>query len=154
MQTVGTSPLLTGMHWSYSLSLPSNIYDHEAAQALFREVTIGVFLFNDIISLKKEVVDGDVDSAIPILVMNEGITAQAAVDKCVKMTEDSWKKLLAAEQRLKVIAKTEHMKHDIEVLVGSCKDIVVGHMDYTLRASRYMSDATFEGKENSFRVVL
>ncbi|KAI8933044.1 hypothetical protein NX059_009693 [Plenodomus lindquistii] len=145
------------LQWSYGLSLPQSIYDHEAAKAMFREVYIGVYLYNDLVSLKKEVVDGDVDSAIPIIVWQEGITAQAAVDRVVKNIETSWEGLLAAEQRLLDAAQNEKMRLDISRLVAGCKDIVVGHMAYTLRAARYMADATheeFKAQGGSFKVAL
>lgn len=155
--TVGVKPLLMVLQWSYGLSLPQSIYDHEATKAMFREVYIGVYLYNDLVSLKKEVVDGDVDSAIPIMVWQEGITAQEAVDRVVRMIETSWEGLLAAEQKLLKVAQTDQMRRDILQLVAGCKDIVVGHMAYTLRAARYMADAThdkFKAQGGSFKVVL
>ncbi|KAH9882310.1 hypothetical protein J1614_000546 [Plenodomus biglobosus] len=155
--TVGVEPLLMVLQWAYGLSLPQSIYDHEATKVLFREVFIGVYLYNDLVSLKKEVVDGDVDSAIPIMVWQEGIAAQAAVDRVVKTIEASWESLLDAEQRLLKVAQTKQMRCDILQLVAGCKDIVVGHMAYTLRAARYMADAThdeFKSQGGSFKVVL
>lgn len=155
--TVGVEPLLMVLQWAYGLSLPQSIYDHEATKVMFREVYIGVYLYNDLVSLKKEVVDGDVDSAIPIMVWQEGIAAQAAVDRVVKTIETSWESLLAAEQRLLKVAQTKQMRCDILQLVAGCKDIVVGHMAYTLRAARYMADAThdeFKSQGGSFKVVL
>lgn len=154
LETVGSEPCVMAMQWGYGLSLPSHIWDHEATQTIIREVGISVFLYNDIASLKKEVIDGDVDSTVPILVWNEGITAQAAVLRIQKMIEESWERLIAAEKRLKSVTNTQQLKQDAEILIGGCKDIVVGHMAYSLRASRYMSSVTFLGAENSFQFVL
>lgn len=68
--------------------------------SITREVAISDFLWNDIVSLRKEIDDGDIDSAIPVMVWNEGCSAQSAVDRCVKMVEESWARLLEAEKRL------------------------------------------------------
>lgn len=154
MITVGTEPCITVLQWAYDLSLPPSIWDHEATHCIIREVAIGVFLYNDVVSLKKEVDDGDVDSAIPIMVWNEGVKAQTAVDRVVGMIEQSWERLLDAERRLMDAAEGQQIIGDLEVLVGACKDIVVGHMAYSLQASRYMDGATCDGQGGSVRAVL
>jgi len=142
------------MQWAYHLSLPSHIWNHEATQDIIHEVAVTVFLFNDLVSLKKEVVDSNVDSTIPILVWNEGISAQDAVFKAQKMMEESWEKLLAAERRLGLVSESEQIKHDLAVLVDGCKDVTVGHMAYALRALRYKTGVAFDGKDNGFSFVL
>ncbi|KAH7067975.1 isoprenoid synthase domain-containing protein [Paraphoma chrysanthemicola] len=146
--------VVTSLQWFHGLSLPASIWEHEAMQSVMDEVSITVFLFNDIVSLKKEVVDGQVDSTVPIYVWSQNSSPQAAVDKAVKMLEVSWGNLLAAGSRLQDVADTEQDKREVKVVVDSCKEILVGHMAYCLRSARYMTDATFEGQGNAFRVVL
>ncbi|KAI4961420.1 hypothetical protein J4E86_000448 [Alternaria arbusti] len=133
LRTVGTNPCIAVMQWAYNLTLPPSIWNHEAVVAITREVAISDFLWNDIVSLRKEIDDGDIDSAIPVMVWNEGCSAQAAVDRCVKMVEESWARLLEAETRLvKAHAQeSEQTRRDIETLVGGCKDVLVGHMVYS-----------------------
>jgi hypothetical protein len=133
LRTVGTNPCIAVMQWAYELTLPQSVWHHEAVVAMTREVAISDFLWNDIVSLRKEIDDGDIDSAIPVMVWNEGCSAQAAVDRCVKMMEESWARLLEAEKRL-VKAHDEEsgeIRRDIETLVGGCKDVLVGHMVYS-----------------------
>ncbi|KAF1944013.1 terpenoid synthase [Clathrospora elynae] len=156
LKTVGTDPCIAVMQWAYGLSLPPRIWDHEATKAITREVAIGCFVWNDIVSLKKEIVDGDVDSTIPVLVWNEGISAQEAVDRCVKMAEESWGRLLEAEKRLigVHIGETEQIKRDIEVFIGGAKDVLVGHMLYSLLIPRNMKGARMGELDSSFKVVL
>lgn len=133
LRTVGTNPCIAVMQWAYNLTLPPSIWNHEAVVAITREVAISDFLWNDIVSLRKEIDDGDIDSAIPVMVWNEGCSAQVAVDRCVKMVEESWARLLEAETRLvKAHAQeSEQTRRDIETLVGGCKDVLVGHMVYS-----------------------
>jgi hypothetical protein len=142
------------MQWAYELSLSSSFWDHEATQALIREVGISVCLYNDLASLKKEVADGDVDSAVPILVWNEGLSPQQAVDSVIGMMEKSWERLLDAEHSLLAIPGTQQFKQDVAILVGGCKDVVVGHVAYSLKTARYMTGAKLNEQDNSFRVVL
>jgi len=156
LRTVGTNPCVAVMQWAYGLTLPQSVWDHEAMVAITREVAISDFLWNDIVSLRKEIDDGDIDSAIPVIVWNEGCSAQAAVDRCVKMVEESWKRLLEAEERLEDAhaSEPEQIKSDIKTLVGGCKDVLVGHMVYSLKIPRNMSAARMSEKDCSFRIVL
>lgn len=153
-RTVGTEPCITVLQWSYGLGLSSALWEHEATQTIIREVAISVCLYNDLASLKKEVADGDVDSAVPILVWNEGLTVQHAVNRVIKMVEQSWVRLLEAETRLLDATETDLEKHDVAQLVGGCKDIVVGHVAYSLRTARYMTGVQLNGHDSGFRVVL
>jgi len=154
LKTVGTEPIISTMQWAYNLSLPASIWNHKETLAMMHEVAVTVFLFNDLVSLKKEVAEGDVESAVPILVWNEGISAQAAVNRLVKMLETSWEQFKLAEQRLEDVVETQQIKRDLAILVGACKDVLIGHMIYTLRASRYMTGATFGREDSSFKIVL
>lgn len=124
--------------------------------SITREVAISDFLWNDIVSLRKEIDDGDIDSTIPVIVWNEGCSAQVAVDRCVKLIEESWKRLLEAEKRLldAYAVEPEPIRSDIKTLVGGCKDVLVGHMVYSLKISRNMSAARMSEKDCSFRMVL
>jgi hypothetical protein len=121
------------MQWAYELTLPSSVWDREALVAITHEVAVSDFLWNDIVSLRKEIDDGDIDSAIPVMVWNEGCSPQVAVDRCVKMVEESWARLLEAEKRLVTAhaQEPEQIRRDIETLVGGCKDVLVGHMIYS-----------------------
>lgn len=156
LRTVGTNPCVAVMQWAYGLTLPQSVWDHEAMVSITREVAISDFLWNDIVSLRKEIDDGDIDSAIPVMVWNEGCSAQSAVDRCVKMVEESWARLLEAEKRLMAAhaGESKDMMDEIETLVGGCKDLVVGHMVYSLKIPRNMSAASMSDKDCSFCIVL
>ena len=104
LRTVGTNPCIAVMQWAYGLTLPPSVWDHEALLAIQREVAISDFLWNDIVSLRKEIDDGDIDSAIPVMVWNDGCSAQVAVDRCVRMVEESWARLLSLS-RLSAISR-------------------------------------------------
>ncbi|RMZ68150.1 terpene synthase [Pyrenophora seminiperda CCB06] len=156
LRTVGTNPCVAVLQWAYGLTLPQCIWNHEAVLAITREVAISDFLWNDIVSLRKEIDDGDIDSAIPVIVWNEGCSAQSAVDQCVKMVEQSWTRLLNAEKRLitAYANEEEYISRDIKMLVGGCKDIIAGHMVYSLKIPRNMAAAKMSEKDWSFRMVL
>ena len=78
------------------------------------------------------------------------------LDRCVKLIEESWKRLLEAEKRLLVAyaGEPEGIRSDIKTLVGGCKDVLAGHMVYSLKISRNMAAAKMSEKNCSFRIVL
>ncbi|KAJ5022170.1 isoprenoid synthase domain-containing protein [Bipolaris maydis] len=156
LRTVGTNPCVAVIQWAYGLTLPPSVWDHEAMVSITREVAISDFLWNDIVSLRKEIDDGDIDSAIPVMVWNEGCSAQSAVDRCVKMVEESWERLQEAEKKLMAAhaGDSKDLRDEIETLVGGCKDLIVGHMVYSLKIPRNMSAANMSDKDCSFRIVL
>ncbi|KAF2022488.1 terpenoid synthase, partial [Setomelanomma holmii] len=151
---VGIDIIVTAVQWLHGLSLPPRIWEHQAMSSLMHETAISVYLFNDVVSLKKEVGEGFFDSTVPILVWNKSISPQAAVNEAVKMMENSWQSLLAAAETLKYFAKTEQDKREVQVLINSCKDIVVAHVAYCLRSSRYIAGITFEGCGKAFKIEL
>lgn len=154
--SVACEPCLTVMAWAYDLSLPSWIWNHEATLRLFREVSMGSFLCNDIASLKKEVDDNEVDSLVPILVYHEGVSAQEAIDRVSSMAVRSWQDLLAAERRLRsaVGGEDEGIRSDVELLIRGCKDILVGGLMFTFHAPRYLPKTAFERDGRKYKVVL
>lgn len=156
LRTVGTNPCVAVMQWAYGLTLPQSVWDHEDMISITREVAISDFLWNDIVSPRKEIDDGDVDSSIPVIMWNEGCSAQVAVDRCVKMVEESWERLLQAEKRLlhAHASEPEQVRSDIKTLVGGCKDVIVGHMVYSLKIPRNMSAAKMSKQDCSFQIVL
>jgi hypothetical protein len=156
LRTVGTNPCVAVMQWAYGLTLPQSVWNHEAMVSITCEVAISDFLWNDIVSLRKEIDDGDIDSAIPVMVWNEECSAQTAVDQCVRLVEKSWERLLEAEKRLLEAhaGESEQMRSELRTLIGGCKDVIVGHMVYSLKIPRNMSAARMGEKDCSFRIVL
>ncbi|KAF2125587.1 terpenoid synthase [Dothidotthia symphoricarpi CBS 119687] len=154
--SVACEPCLTIMAWAYELSLPSWIWKHEATLRLFREVSMGSFLCNDIASLKKEIDDNEIDSLVPILIYHEGLTAQEAIDRVSNMAVLSWQDLLDAEQRLRIAVggETERVQRDVELLIRGCKDILVGGLIFTFHAPRYLPKTAFDRDGRKFKVVL
>jgi hypothetical protein len=54
---VGLDIVVTSLQWLHSLAIPPSTWEHDAMKDLMDEVAVGVFLFNDVVSLKKEVVE-------------------------------------------------------------------------------------------------
>jgi hypothetical protein len=60
--------------------LPRWILDHPKMIEIWRETNLSVSLLNDLFSLRKEIEHGDIESIVPILVINRGMTIQEAIE--------------------------------------------------------------------------
>jgi hypothetical protein len=144
------------MPWAYGLTLPSWIWEHDSMERVRREVAIGVFIWNDIISLQKELKLNDVDSIIPIIVYHQDVSAQEAVDTAVEMIAQSYQDLIAAKNRLKHAARNEDnaVQRDIETLLNGCTDVLVGNMIWSLSSQRYLARGAVHDEAKAYKIVL
>ncbi|KAF2851960.1 terpenoid synthase [Plenodomus tracheiphilus IPT5] len=153
--SIASTPCLTVLPWAYGLSMPDWIWEHESTNRVLREVAMGVFLGNDIISLKKELLNDEVDSIVPVFVYNEKITAQKAVDKAVALMRQSYQDFEAAASRLRdaVSKESQQVKDDVNVWIGAAMDVLVGNYVWSANAPRYIPKSAFtEGF--AFQLVL
>lgn len=155
-RNVGIEQCLTILPWAYGLTLPPWIWEHEALKRCIREVTIAVFLCNDIFSVKKELVLGDVDSVIPILVYHQNFTAQEATDVSIEMIAQSYRDFLDASRRLEDAARLEGdaTQHDIRTLLRGCTDVMVGNVMYSMHTPRYIARGVFDTDCDKITFVL
>lgn len=59
--------------------LPRWIMTHEKMIDIWREVNLNMSLSNDMVSLRKEIIHGDLDSIVPVLVYNRGFSVEEAI---------------------------------------------------------------------------
>ncbi|KAH7071553.1 isoprenoid synthase domain-containing protein [Paraphoma chrysanthemicola] len=141
-----TSSIETFVHtlvWAYDLTMPAWIWEHEATKVILWETETAIALYNDIASLKKELDGREVDSIVPILVYNEDITAQEAVDKTVDMLASGFGEFRSAADRLRATVFNEDVKvkRDVDTWIEGCVDLILGNMAWSLKTERYMAKA-------------
>jgi hypothetical protein len=153
---IGSHLCLALMPWAYGLTLPSWIWEHDSMKRVRREVAIGVFIWNDIISVQKELKLNDVDSIIPILVYHRNVSAQEAADTAVKMIAQSYQDLTVAKSRLKHAVRNEDdaIQRDIATLLDGCTDVLVGNMIWSLGSHRYLAKEAVHDEGKAYTIVL
>jgi hypothetical protein len=153
---IGSHLCLALMPWAYGLTLPSWIWEHDSMERVRREVAIGVFIWNDIISVQKELKLNDVDSIIPILVYHRDVSAQEAADMAVEMIAQSYQDLTAAKNRLKHAVRNEDdaIQRDTEALLDGCTDVLVGNMIWSLSSHRYLTRGAVHDEGSAYTIVL
>lgn len=155
-RNIGIYPILTTFSWGYGIKLPEWVWDHDYAQAMIREVSVSMGLYNDLVSLKKELKADEVDNIIPILVYHHNISAQDAVNVTLEMLKESYKSFNAAVERLEraVDAESKEVKRDVEILVDACVDTLVGNVTWSLAIPRYLPRTAFSDGSLGFQFVL
>ena len=133
----------------YNLQLPGWLFQLEDMQTIIRETAVMVQTINDLLSLAKEVKsEPDAVSLIPILMQQEGLTAQGAVDRAVGLLIDSQAKFMVAEDRLQALLRKDDCLGDAMKFVQTGKDLVMGIMQWSYGTERYMNVAGVRKMEN------
>ncbi|KAH0165971.1 hypothetical protein KCU67_g4510, partial [Aureobasidium melanogenum] len=122
-----------------SQSLPRWIMEHPRMTDIWREVNLNMSLSNDMLSLKKEIKHGDIDSIVPVLVFNRNMTVQEAIsDTCAQLQKnidrfDRWSDELCAV----VKAYQPDVLEDVKSFVTGCKHNQMANLMWSLKTSRY-----------------
>jgi hypothetical protein len=156
LRSIGTRPVIYSLPWSYGLTLPSWIWNHASVSRIIHETLLTVSLYNDIVSLQKELAGGEVDNIVPILVYNDNCTAQEAVDKAVDMIKQSYRDFCAAVRHLKaaVVREQSQVTDDVDTLIDACMDVMVGNVAWSMHTPRYISRDAFNGIDQEFTIML
>ena len=68
------------IRYADSQVLPTWVMQHPDMTELWRQVNLNMSLTNDLFSLKKEIKHGHVDSVVPVIMAEKGVTGQEAVN--------------------------------------------------------------------------
>ncbi|KAL1969796.1 hypothetical protein VTN77DRAFT_7305 [Rasamsonia byssochlamydoides] len=147
LHTIGAYPCLTIMEWAYGLNIPSLIYEHKATKVIMRETALASFLSNDIISLKKEVAAGEVDSMVPIIMHHRHVSAQEAMEQVVELLEKSYNDCTAAEHRLLDLDLDGKVRDNVKMLIQGCKNVILGGVYWAYATDRYLPRSCSQGNK-------
>lgn len=98
-----------------------------------------ICIVNDMLSIKKEIAQGETDSLLPILV-GQGKDPQAAMDHAFEMVQTAKWELDAAARRLSEKTKPSYNKQvccDLEKFVDSCRMACTGSTVWSIESGRY-----------------
>ncbi|KAF2110741.1 isoprenoid synthase domain-containing protein [Lophiotrema nucula] len=120
-----------------STQFPMSFYEDEDVKLILLCTNRLISAVNDLLSLKKEIRKGAVDSLVPILCYH-GREAQGAVDEVITMIKDDVRKLDEAAARLLTkYEDDEQMKSDVGNFINGCKSNAVGNLTWSLVTGRY-----------------
>ncbi|KAI0532335.1 terpenoid synthase [Xylaria digitata] len=118
--------------------LPEDIILDDSIQIIWRETNIIISAMNDVLSIKKEIVQSQVDSLIPLLFLKCG-SVQTALDQILRELSGSIGRFEAAERDIlsRYSAATAETQEKIRHHVEACKMACTGNLDWSIVSGRY-----------------
>jgi 5-epi-alpha-selinene synthase len=98
--TVALYPCLALLEIAEGIALPPEVWEHSVVRELELRTSSAVGWANDIISLKKELAEGESHNLVLLLHSQEGLPLQKAVERVAQMHDCQVKAFIALEQQL------------------------------------------------------
>ncbi|KAL7909350.1 isoprenoid synthase domain-containing protein [Trichoderma velutinum] len=119
--------------------IPRWIMTHSKMADLWRETNLNMSLSNDMVSLRKEIKTGDIESMISILVYNCNMTVQEAIaDTCVELKKNVDRFDAAAEDLLAIVAeKDSKWVGEVDRYIVGCRHNMMANLLWSLTTTRY-----------------
>ncbi|KAL2058800.1 hypothetical protein ABVK25_000091 [Lepraria finkii] len=119
-------------------NLPQYIFEDANFKSIWRETNVIISASNDMLSIKKEFANGQIDNLVSLLSFNENIRAQDAMDKADTMVR-------SAKARFENARKSLETRYSNDTVVGrqvhdfieGCKYNITGNHNWSLISTRY-----------------
>ncbi|KAI1158631.1 terpenoid synthase [Nemania serpens] len=119
--------------------LPRWIMTHEKMIDIWREVNLNMSLSNDMVSLRKEIIHGDLDSIVPVLVYNRGFSVEEAIaDTCKELQNNINRFDETAKDLLEIVrVKQPELVGDVHFYIVGCRHNQTANLLWSLVTTRY-----------------
>ncbi|KAI0108673.1 isoprenoid synthase domain-containing protein [Nemania sp. FL0031] len=123
--------------YAYNLDIPDDIMRQTFMETIWNETNVIISTVNDILSIKKEIDQEQVDSLIPLLVLKVG-SGQQAINTAVEMIKVSIKTFEQAEEdALAHCSDRPSTLKDVRQFIDGCKYACTSNLNWSLLSGRY-----------------
>ncbi|KAH6662813.1 isoprenoid synthase domain-containing protein [Halenospora varia] len=138
--------------YCFGMTIPTEVMNEKDMRTLWDETNIIISISNDIVSIKKEVLQEQVDTLIPLLTERHG-SAQTAIDVAFKLLCASVESFERVSKRfLARHAGDKELSEKLEKFVDGCRYACTGNLNWSLGSGRYLLGA--KTTENGVKVTL
>jgi len=128
--------------YAFGITLPDGVMKDEDMENIWNETNIIISTTNDILSIKKEVAQDQVDTLIPLLADRLG-SPQASIDRSSQIVEESVRRLDAASERLLArYAHDEKTRADLGKFIEGCQYACTANLNWSMISGRYKLNLT------------
>ncbi|KAI6781733.1 Microbial Terpene synthase-like protein [Emericellopsis cladophorae] len=128
--------------YAFGITLPDEVMKDEDMENIWNETNIIISTTNDILSIKKEVAQDQVDTLVPLLADRLG-SPQASIDCSSQIVEESVKRLDAASERLLArYAHDEKTRADLGKFIEGCQYACTANLNWSMVSGRYRLNLT------------
>jgi hypothetical protein len=124
------------IEYQHGIAVSPSIIHDEHMRVVWDETDIVTSITNDLLSLKKEIAHGQVDTILPLLYLRHG-SIEAAVEAAVEMMRESVRKTDEAVEVLERKYKGHPELENVRKIVHACKVTPPGNYYWTLRSGRF-----------------
>ena len=106
---------------------------------IWKEIAWMGIMSNDLLSLRRELLHGQYESLVPLLMYHEDLSPQAAVDRGSEMIHQSYERFYLLEKQLYEQARTEDLEN-LRAYLQSFKDLAMCNLHWSYGLKRYMDE--------------
>ena len=127
---IGVCAFITENEYAMSFALPQDVYSSPPMKEILRLAVELVVLANDLLSLQKEVGDGQLDNIVTLLVAHQSLSLDQAVAEVVQMIRIDCARFLKATRDLGVVDEkgTGVSRETWEYVLGARASVVANIM--------------------------
>lgn len=135
--TSAVYPCLLLIELTEGLNLPSEVYDHPDVQRLSKMTNNVISWSNDIVSMEKERLQGDIHNLALILSYEQKLSLQVAVERVGVLHDAEIRAFISLTRQLP--AFTPSVARDLQRYVAGLRFWMRGNLDWSLDTVRYRS---------------
>ncbi|KAJ3514289.1 hypothetical protein NLJ89_g2459 [Agrocybe chaxingu] len=133
--TSGCKPCWAMIEYANNLDIPDEVMDHPVIRSLGEATNDLVTWSNDIFSYNVEQSKGHTHNMIPVVMYQEGLDLQAAVDFVGDMCRQSINRFV--EERARLPSWGPKIDRDVAIYVQGLADWIVGSLHWSFETERY-----------------
>ncbi|KAF8905261.1 isoprenoid synthase domain-containing protein [Gymnopilus junonius] len=133
--TSGCKPCWALIEFAYNLNIPDEVMDHPTIHNLGEAANDLVTWSNDIFSYNVEQSKGDTHNMIPVVMNQEGVDLQTAVDFVGNMCKQSIDRFSAERNQLP--SWGPEIDREVAIYVNGLADWIVGSLHWSFESERY-----------------
>ncbi|KAL4929154.1 terpene synthase family protein [Aspergillus undulatus] len=104
-------------------------------QELQKQTSYVVHIANDMISLHKELEDGQIENLVPILILNQNISVNEALQEAYNIAEENYD---GATNSARALESNEYPQPVSGIFARGCKDLIAGVLYWSYNGGRYL----------------
>ncbi|KAK0514066.1 hypothetical protein JMJ35_003788 [Cladonia borealis] len=144
------------IHYSNKLAIPSRYlrYNNKRMAFICSQLARMMVIENDMLSLRKELLNGQLENLIPLLMYHDKIGPQAAVDRATDMLHECYAMFNEEEEKLYSEISPENI-NDVKQYIRASKHPIMSNLYWSYGVKRYFKDdMRQEDGSMAFRISL
>ena len=139
-RNIAVFPLLSLIYYNYQLEIPQEFTFHKNARMnkMWRLLARMGIISNDMLSMRREIMHGQYESLIPLLMYHDGLYAQKAMDRAGDMLHECYRKFNELEIEFYKEEVPAELHPTFVKYLKACKDLIVCNLHWSYGLRRYM----------------